>query len=218
MRRLDSLATKSKIGTRSGYICAALGEKCPAYIRIDMDKTSELITVTKLEDSQNCLGTLQVSHGSQRDHDFLVNSLEEEFPNSKETKPKAVQAYLQRRLGIDIPYISAHKAKGAILKETSKAQCHQFQLIHAYVERLVEVDPVAIGVLKTLADEGGEERRSHSMFLAPDAACNTFLTIRKFVAVHRILLKSHLMQILLLAVRMDAEDHLVILAWGICTN
>lgn len=102
-----------------------------------MDKKDELITVTKFEDNYSCRKILQFPRGSQRDHEFLVNFLEEKFLISKEIKSKAVQAYLQQRPGIDILYTSAHKAKKAMLKETSEAQRHQLQLISLYVERLV---------------------------------------------------------------------------------
>ena len=55
-----------------------------------------------------------------------------------------------------------------------ETQRHEFQLIRAYIERLIEVDPAIIGILKTQADGGGEERRFHSVFVTPGAARNAF--------------------------------------------
>ncbi|KAI9895720.1 hypothetical protein PsorP6_019444 [Peronosclerospora sorghi] len=53
----------------------------------------------------------------------------------KDTKPDDVQVFLQQEVGMDIPYLTAHKAKEAILNESSEAQRQQFQLLREYAEK-----------------------------------------------------------------------------------
>lgn len=119
---------------------------------------------------------------------------------------------------MDKPYTSAHNVKEAMLKENSEAQRHQFQLIRVYAERLVEIDPAAIGTLKRQADRGGEERFFHSGFVAPGAARNALFSMLKFVAVDGTFTKSRFVQILVMAIGIDAEDQLVILAQASIPN
>uniref|UniRef100_A0AAV1UBI0 MULE transposase domain-containing protein n=1 Tax=Peronospora matthiolae TaxID=2874970 RepID=A0AAV1UBI0_9STRA len=62
------------------------------------------------------------------------------------------------------------------------------------------------------------EKRFHSLFIAPGATRYAFQHIRYFVAVNGTSNKTRYVQILLLAVSMDAQDELAILRWAVVPN
>ena len=133
---------------------------------------------------------------------------------------KDAQQFLKRKLGVDIPYTTAHKAKEAVCAETINAQREQYNLMKGYVQCLLREDPENIVKLRTqqVSSENGMEKRFQSLFIAPGATRYAFQHIRCFVAVDGTGTKTHFVHILLLAVLMDAQDELVILGWEVVPN
>ena len=133
---------------------------------------------------------------------------------------KDVQQFLKRKLGVDIPYTTAHKAKEAVCAETINAQREQYNLVEGYAQCLIREDPKNIVNLKTqqVSSEIGMEKRFHSLFMAPGATRYAFQHIRCFVNVDGTFNKTRFVYILLLAVSMDAQDELVILGWVVVPN
>ena len=59
--------------------------------------------------------------------------------NSKASIEDA-QQFLKRKLGVDIPYTTAHKAKEAVCSETINAQREQYNLVEGYAQCLLRED------------------------------------------------------------------------------
>ena len=59
------------------------------------------------------------------------------------------QQFLKRKLGVYIPYTTAHKAKEAVCAETINAQREQYNLVEGYVQCLLREDPKIIVKLET---------------------------------------------------------------------
>ena len=135
--------------------------------------------------------------------------------NSK-APAKDVQQFLKRKLGVDIPYTTAHKAKESVCAETINAQREKYNLVEGYVQCLLREDPENIVKLNTqhVSSENGMEKRFHSLFIAPGAKRYAFQHIRCFVDVDGTFTKNRFVKIFLLAVSMDAHDELVILGWA----
>ena len=104
--------------------------------------------------------------------------------NSK-TPIKDAQQFLKRKLGVDIPYTTAHKAKEAVCAEPTNAQREQYNLVEGYVQCLLREDPDIIVKLKTqqVSSENGMEKRFYSLFIASGATRYAFQHTRGFVAV-----------------------------------
>ena len=93
---------------------------------------------------------------------------------------KDVQLFLKRKLCVDIPYTTAHKAKEAVCAETINAQREQYNLVEGYVQWLLREDPENIVKLKTqqVSSDNGMEKRFHSLLIAPGATRYAFQHIR----------------------------------------
>uniref|UniRef100_A0AAV1UAV0 Uncharacterized protein n=1 Tax=Peronospora matthiolae TaxID=2874970 RepID=A0AAV1UAV0_9STRA len=44
-----------------------------------------------------------------------------------------VQQFLERKIGVDIPYTTAHKEKGAVCAEIVNPQREQYNMVEGYV-------------------------------------------------------------------------------------
>ena len=196
------------------------GDGCAAYIRIHYSTKIEQFVIGKFLDDHSCQGSLQAPRGSQRHHEFLVSLLQNGFAVNKDTKVKEIQQYFKHQSGIEIPYTTAHKAKEAVMNESTEAQREQFSLLHSYVEELKIVDPDTMADLSISTESAavGVVSRFQSVFVAPGAARHAFRTMRRFIAVDGTFTKNRFIQTLLLAVGMDAEDQIQILAWAIVPN
>ncbi|KAI9908312.1 hypothetical protein PsorP6_016517 [Peronosclerospora sorghi] len=86
------------------------------------------------------------------------------------------------QLGVDITYSTAHKIKEKILQESTEDQRLQFQKVQLYIHLLQEADPITAVKIETQDINGTNERRFHSVFIAPGAARQAFKHMRKFVA------------------------------------
>ena len=74
-----------------------------------------------MQDQHSCQGSLEKSRRSQREHTFLVKHLSEGMTVNSKAPTKDVQQFLKRKLGVDIPFTTAHKAKEAVCAETISA-------------------------------------------------------------------------------------------------
>jgi hypothetical protein len=205
---------------KSRAVLKCSGSSCQAYTRLSLSKKLEHYVVGKLKDDHSCQGTLQTPRGSQRDHEFLVSLLRDDMIISKNTQVKDVQKFLKQRIGSEIAYSTAHKAKETVLNDSVDAQRSQFSFLHSYVDELLKVDPGTIAeiVTKEQSTPDGPVARFHSIFVAPGAARHAFTKMRPFLAVDGTFTKNRFIQILLLAVGMDAQDQIVLLAWAVVPN
>lgn len=205
---------------KSRAVLKCSGSNCQAYTRLSFSKKLEHYVIGKLKDEHSCQGTLQASRGSQRDHEFLVSLLRNDMIVNKNTPVKDVQRYLKQRIGSEIAYTTAHKAKETILNDSVDAQRSQFSFLHSYVDELLKVDPDTIAKIETREQSttDGSVARFHSIFVAPGAARHAFTKMRPFLAVDGTFTKNRFIQILLLAVGMDSQDQIVVLAWAVVPN
>ena len=110
----------------------------------------------------------------------MVKHLREGTAVNSKAPIKDAQQFLKRKLGVDIPYTTAHKAKEAVCADTINAQRDQYNLMEGYVQCLLREDPQNIVKLKTqqVSSKNGMEKRFHSLFTAPGASRYAFQHIR----------------------------------------
>ena len=97
---------------------------------------------------------------------------------------KDAQQFLKRKLGVDIPYTTAHKSKEVVCAETINAQREQFNLVEGYVQCLLREDPENIVNSKHNKFQAKTAyKRFHSLFIATGATRYDFQQIRCFVTV-----------------------------------
>ena len=106
----------------------------------------------------------------------MVKHLREGTAVNSNAPIKDAQKFLKRKLGVDIPYTTAHKAKEAVCAEKINAQRDQYNLMEGYVQCLLREDPENIVKLKTqqVSSGNGIEKRVYSLFIAPGATRYAF--------------------------------------------
>jgi zinc finger SWIM domain-containing protein 3 len=112
---------------------------------------------------------------------------------------------------VDISYETARRAKVALLGHTVDVQARQYQQLPAYLEALVQSNP---GVhYRLLVDE--RNHRFRRVFICPKETADCFKFLRGLVATDGAHLKGVFVQTLLVAVGIDANNHIVPLAWAV---
>jgi hypothetical protein len=130
----------------------------------------------------------------------------------KTTTPKQIIDMLQHETGMQFTYPAVHKAKEAILNESSDTQRSHFKQIPDYLAHIAENDPTTIVHIET------KDGRFDGCFISPGPARHAFQHCRKFVAMDGTFTKSRFVQCLLIAVCFDADDSIVILAWALVSG
>lgn len=152
----------------------------------------------------------QPARRSSSNHSYLLTAVPTVLAVTRSTKPKDVQAAVQRFLGQKIGYQAAHKALLAIQNKDIEIEREQFRLLPAYFEVLRKKDPAGHFAL-TMTPEG----RFFRLFLCPAVCQETFACSMKFVACDGTFTKSKFRQMLLLAVTVDGNDEVALLAWAL---
>jgi hypothetical protein len=112
---------------------------------------------------------------------------------------------------VEVSYEAARLAKSAILGDSIAAQVQQYRLLPAYLERLKAANPTVFTQLVV----NDETSRFLRVFICPQPVSKAFTHLRGLVATDGTHLRGAFVHTLLLAVGIDAENHIVPLAWAL---
>lgn len=110
----------------------------------------------------------------------------------------------------NISYITAFRARAAILNQGIKEHRKVFTLLPLYIASLRISDPEGYFHLVTNAGN-----KFHRCFFCPAVMRNFWLESQHFLALDRTFLTGRFILTLLLAVGIDANSESTIIAWGI---
>lgn len=119
---------------------------------------------------------------------------------TKTTKIQDIIDRIRLHYSQAIPYKTAQRLKTALVKDRRENQIHQFQKIPNYLN-LLKSNNSEIQVDLQLGTEDDFQR----VFICPKESRESFIHMRKFIAVDGTFLKARFIQTLLLAVGIDAN-------------
>jgi hypothetical protein len=107
-------------------------------------------------------------------------------------------------------YLQAYRMKEAVLKELYGDEASSFALFPAYMERFKAANRCNSGVLKT-----GDDKEFQAVFFAPKATRIGSKALGQFYALDGTYTKSRYRMILLICCGIDANDHVLPIAWAL---
>ena len=128
----------------------------------------------------------------------------------KDTKPLAIVQAVQHHYQELITYDMAARAKLTIIRSGLSSQRDQFTRFPQYLCLLEQHNPDLYAHLALDPDTNSFKR----FFVCPQTSRQTFLHCRLFIALNRTFTKTRFIQVLLLAIGIDAENHAIPLAWA----
>jgi hypothetical protein len=187
-------------------------ETCPFHLRAYFDAQRECVVIgsTMIPD-HNCLGAALSTRGTANRQSWLQRVIPTIISVTKDTKPQAIIEAIQLRFQERINYNSAFKAKNALLEDDTVAHLAQFRLLPVYIHALLAANPNTHAHFSINA----ETNRFQRVFIAPPTSRNAFKHSRPLVALDGTFSKGTFSHVLLLAVCLDAENHIILLAWAI---
>ena len=183
---------------------------CPFSIYAVYRQHSENIQVTSISSHHTCIGEGQFQRKASSKHDWLVKNIPKIMVVDNNTTPRAIIQAVQHHFHESITQNAASKAKHTLIRSTLSSQKLQFQQFPRYIQLLDQSNP---GVYAHLALEP-QSFAFQRIFICPQTSRATFTQCRPFVALDGTFTKTHFVQVLLLAVTIDAENHAVLLAWA----
>lgn len=125
---------------------------------------------------------------------------------------------IQIHYGEEINYQAAHQVCMSLSHNELDYERDAYQLLPSYLFRLHKYNPYLYSNLETVPSTnsaGKSISRFHQIFISPAEAQLSFQQCRRFVAVDGTFCKTRFVQTLLIAVSIDANSHIVLLAWAV---
>jgi len=195
--------------TRVVYRCAI--SECSFSIRAFFNKKEKCVEVGLTNPVHLCYGAGDVSRKESSRQKWLLRILPSTLTIDNKTIPRTmVQAVLHRHQE-RITTAVASKAKRQILGHSLQHQASQYEMLPAYASLLIQTNP---GTYVKLAVDTNTQRFQR-IFICPPTSSKSFAHCRPFIAVDGTFTKTEFIQTLLLAVGIDADNHAVLLAWGL---
>ncbi len=159
------------------------------------------------------MGRGQRKFASSSKGEWLDGVVSRHLRVSKKTTPREIVELLRVRFAEEILYGRAQQSLLRLLVGDIRAQRHSFQLLPSY-KRLLEAS--ALGVHVDLVRD--QHDRFQRIFVCPAESRATFQASRRLVAVDGTFLKARFILTLLVAVGIDANGHIVPLAWAVAES
>jgi hypothetical protein len=129
--------------------------------------------------------------------------------NDRTLTPAQIQATERLRFSNAINYLQAHRLKQALLDEIKGNEANCFARFPEYLQRLEDSDPLNEAPLVT-----DKDNHFQAAAFAPAATKKACRWLRKFVALDACHTRSKFHMMLIIAVRIDANDNILPLSWA----
>jgi hypothetical protein len=171
-------------------------------------KTS--VTITQLK-PHVCCPTVHYKNKQTSALWFLKDHHRASIVDNRDIKPAQIQSNKRLRFNNSISYIQAYRVKQALLIkiEGYKADC--FTKFLAYLQHIADTDNGSLSRLSYDKDTSQFEAAAFALSTTINACQN----IWKFVVLDACHLKSKYLIMLMIAVRLDANNNAIPLAWAL---
>lgn len=139
---------------------------------------------------------------------WLRSAVPKHLVVTRSTRTREIIESMQMHYNVAVNQQAARLARAALINDRLEHQAQQFRQIPAYLARLRESNELC-------ADLYTVDKGFQRVFICPAESRQSFLQMRRFMAVDGTFLKSRFIQTLLLAVGIDANGHNLLLAWAI---
>lgn len=175
------------------------------------------IKVRKLFSEHSCLGTAPTTRSVHNSQTWLRRHIPQHLVITKQTSARDIQQTIQLHHNAIVSYQAAHEVYSVLANDNIGYERDSYQRLPAYIEQIRQHNPDCYTHLETQPDTDNKIilQRFHRLFISPAPARYSFQHCRKFIAVDGTFCKARFPQILLLAVTIDANGHIVLLAWAI---
>ena len=180
------------------------------------------IKISRLILEHNCLGAAIPLRSTSNNQSWLTRQVPKHLAvGTRRTTPRELIDTVQLHYNEEISYQAAYKACAKLSNNTVGYERDSYRQLPAYLARIQASNPWAYLRLDTIptaeidASSGQQLLQFRRIFICPAEAQLSFQQCRPFVALDGTFCKARYIQTLLLAVTIDANGHIVLLAWAI---
>jgi len=179
------------------------------------------IKISRLISEHNCLGAAIPLRSTCNTQSWLTRQIPKHLVSTRKTTPRELIDTVQLHYNEEVSYQAAHRACAKLSNNTVDYERDSYRQLPAYLARIQEANPWAYLRLDMIPtgeiDPSSQQQllQFRRVFICPAEAQLSFQQCRQFVAVDGTFCKARYIQTLLLAVSIDANGHIVLLAWAI---
>lgn len=165
-----------------------------------------------------CFGAALFARATCNSQAWLLRHVPKHLLVSKKTTPREVIDSIQIYYGEEFNYQAAHQVCMSLSHNELAYERNAYQLLPSYLFRLCKYNPYLYSNLEMVPgtnSAGKSISHLHRIFISPAGAQLSFQQCRRFVVVHGTFCKARFVQTLLMAVSIDANGHIVLLAWAV---
>jgi hypothetical protein len=188
--------------------CAGVADyDCPFKLRAILSKRSMLVTVKIFVPEHSCPPHI---HGeSVAKIAWVKSEIQATVESDQAVKPKSLIQTVKEKSTSTIPYHLAWQAKETIREGIHGSESRSYAKLPSLRQQILAVSPQTSFILEKNDD------RFQRLFIYNEATKDAFEHCRKLVAVDGTFLKSRYLGTLLLAVTIDANNELLLLAYAV---
>jgi len=181
------------------------------------------IKISRLISHHDCLGAAIPIRSTCNNQSWLTRQIPKHLvvSTTRKTTPRELIDTIQLHYNEEVNYQAAYKACSQLSNNTIEYERDSYRQIPAYLARVQAANPWAYLRLDSIPtaeidpSSGEQLSQFRRAFICPAKAQLSFQQCRNFVALDGTFCKAHYIQTLLLAVTIDANGHIVLLAWGV---
>ena len=202
-----------KNAKRVDYHCRMRTMGCLWRVFASVAMDGEL-QVKRLCGSHTCIAAPIAPREVANTQNWLRRTVLQHLFVTKATKPMEIVETIQMHYGEKVNYEAARLTKAALIADRLEHQREHFHKIPSYLQLLHQHNEGLYTDLHTITDDHGLST-FQCLFICPWQSRQSFQLMRTFMAVDGTFLKARFVQTLLLAVGIDANGNILLLAWGI---
>lgn len=196
--------------TRADYRCRDRGRGgCSWRVYSSLNREGE-IQVKIILPRHTCVGGENGQNRVANTQAWLRRVVPEHLFVTRETKTREIVESMLMHYGVQVNEQAARITRSFLIKDRLDHQRQQYMKVPSYLALLHSRHPLLHTALHTTDDNCFQR-----VFVCPLQSQSSFIQMRKFVALDGTFLKARFVQTLLLAVGIDANNNVLILAWAV---
>lgn len=198
---------------RADYRCRARQDGCPWRVYASLSRDGDVI-VKILENKHTCIGLGPVIREVANMQTWLRRVIPLHLFVTRGTRTEEVIDCIRIHYNATVTPKAARLVRSFLVADRLEHQREQFQKIPAYLVMLQHFNPYVHAHLKTISDFTGQDAFQR-VFICPIESQLSYIQMRPFIAVDGTFLKARFIQTLLLAVGIDGNGQILLLAWAV---
>lgn len=201
--------------TRVNYVCHQKPTGCPWRVFASRTQQNHDICVKIVNNRHTCAGANPTIRNVANQQSWLRKAVPEHLFVTKSTEVHEIVDCIRIHYNKTVNYEAARLTKATLVRDRRDHQCAQFKKIPGYLALLHQKNPNLYTNLYTIDGGIDQPRTFQRVFICPAESQQSFLHMRKFMAVDGTFLKARFVQTLLLAVGIDGNGKNLLLAWAV---